>query len=101
MIVLYASIPIDPEKREEALALAETLVEESNREEGMIEYRAMTDVEDETMLRFVEQYEDQAAVESHTQTDHYQEFAAALPELLAGDPEVIQFDVDSVSELEL
>lgn len=101
MIVLHAAFPIDPDKREEALDLVEDLVEQSQAEDGMIDYRATTEVGSPNTLRFFEQYEDEAAFEAHTQTDHFQEFEAALPEFLAGEPEVLQFDVDSVTELEL
>jgi quinol monooxygenase YgiN len=65
MIVLHASFPIAPEKREEALDLIEDLVEQSQAEEGMIDYRATTDVNDPNMVRFFEQYEDEAAFETH------------------------------------
>ena len=101
MIVLHASIPIEPDKHDEALEFAEALVEQSNQEDGMIDYRAATDVQNTNTLRFFEQYEDEEAVESHTQTDHYQEFEAALPDLLSGEPEILRFDINSVSELEL
>jgi len=101
MIVLHASFPIDPDKREEALELIDDLVEQSQAEEGMIDYRATTDVNDPNVVRFFEQYEDGAAFEAHTQTDHFQEFEAVLPDLLAGEPEIIQFEVDSATELDL
>jgi quinol monooxygenase YgiN len=94
-------IPIDPDKREEALDLIEDLVEQSQAEEGMIDYRATTDVNDPNVVRFFEQYEDENAFEAHTQTDHFQEFEAALPDLLAGEPEILRFDVESASELDL
>lgn len=101
MIVLHATFPIDPEKWEEVLELAEDLVEKSNQEPGMIEYRATTDISNENVIRFFEQYEDADALEAHTQTDHFQEFEERIPDLLAGEPEVIQFDVESATELEL
>ncbi len=101
MIVLHASFPIEPDKHADALELAETLVEASNREDGMIDYRATTDVIDDNTIRFFERYEDAAAFDSHTRTEHFEEFAAALPNLLAGEPEVIRFDVDEATELEL
>ncbi|MFD1599065.1 putative quinol monooxygenase [Halobellus rarus] len=101
MIVLHATFPIKPEKRSEALNLVENLVEQSNREPGMIDYQAATDVRDENVIRFFEQYEDAEAFESHTGTDHFQEFEAALDDLLAGEPEVVRFDVASAAELEL
>lgn len=101
MIVLHAAFPIDPDKLAEALELTEDLVEESNQEPGMIEYRATTDVTDENVIRFFEQYEDAEAFESHTETEHFQEFEEQLPDLLAGEPEVTQFQVSEATELEL
>jgi quinol monooxygenase YgiN len=80
MIVLHASFPVDPDSRDEALDLAAELVEKSNAEDGMIEYRATVDIEGENTLRFFEQ---------------------RLPDLLAGEPTVRQFEVSDVSELEL
>jgi quinol monooxygenase YgiN len=101
MIVIHAVFPIDPEKREEAEKLVQDLVEASNEEDGMIEYRAAWDVSDPNVLRFAEQYEDEAAFAAHGETDHFQEFEAALPGLLAGEPTVTQFEVESATELEL
>lgn len=101
MIVLHATFPIDPSQRERALELAEMLVEESNEEDGVIDYRAAVDVQDENVLRFIERYEDEAAVEAHNESDHFAELEAALPDLLAGEPEVTQFEVAEATELEL
>lgn len=101
MIVIHAVFPIAPEKRDEAEELVEDLVEASNGEEGTIEYRAAWDVSDPNVLRFAEQYEDEAAFAAHGETDHFQEFEAALPDLLAGEPRVTQFDVESATELDL
>ncbi|WP_226023916.1 putative quinol monooxygenase [Halomicrobium salinisoli] len=101
MIVLHAAFPIDPAQRDDALDLIEDLVEQSQAEEGMIDYRAAADVSDPNLIRFFEQYEDEAAFEAHSQTDHFQEFEDALPDLLAGEPEVRRFEVDSASEVDL
>jgi quinol monooxygenase YgiN len=101
MIVLQASFPIKPDEMDRALELAADLVEQSNQEPGMIEYRATRDVTDEHTIRFFEQYEDADAVASHTDTDHFQAFEAALPDVLAGEPEVLQFEVSDATELDL
>ena len=101
MIVLHASFPFDPAHRDEALELVANLVEQSNREDGIIEYRAAVDVQDENTIRFFEQYEDAAGVEAHNETAHFQAFEEKLPELLAGEPEVVQFEVSDATELEL
>lgn len=101
MIILHASFPIDPDRRGEALDLADTLVERSNEEPGTIEYRATTDVGDEHVIRFFEQYENEEALEAHTETEHFQTFEERLPDLLAGEPKVVQFEVSDATELEL
>jgi quinol monooxygenase YgiN len=93
--------PIDPEKRDEALDLIADLAEKSRAEPGMIDDRPATDVDDPNVGRFFEQYEDEAAFEAHSQTDHFQEFEAALSDLLAGEPEVTRFEVDSAAAMEL
>jgi quinol monooxygenase YgiN len=64
VIVLHAVFPLDPAKRDEALDLIESLVEQSQNESGMIDYRAAVDVSDPNVVRFFEQYED-AAFEAH------------------------------------
>jgi quinol monooxygenase YgiN len=101
MIVIHAVFPIAPEKREEALELVEGLVAGSNEEDGVIEYRVGADISDPNVLRFYECYEDEAAFEAHGETDHFGAFEAALPDLLAGEPEVTRFDVESATELDL
>jgi quinol monooxygenase YgiN len=102
MLVIHASMPLKPERRDEALDqiadLAETVREE---EDGVLDYRATTDVNDPNVVRFLERYEDEQALATHSQTDHYQAFAEALPGWLAGEPEVLRFDVDEMSELDL
>lgn len=101
MIVLHAVFPIEPDKLDEALDLAEMMVEASNQEPGVINYRAATDVGAGNLLRFFEQYEDTSAMEVHLESDHFSTFEAALPDLLAGDPDITRFDVESVSDVEL
>jgi quinol monooxygenase YgiN len=101
MIVLHASVPVTAEARQEALATIEELVAHSREEDGTIDYRATTDVEDPNTVRFFEQYEDEAALEAHLETDHYLEFARALPDWLAGEPEVLKFEVSEATELDL
>jgi quinol monooxygenase YgiN len=101
MIVLHAMFPMDPASRDEAFDLFENLVEESQKEAGVIDYRAATDISDRNVVRFFEQYEDEAAFESHIESEHVQAFQEALPDLLAGEPEVRRFEVESATDLEL
>jgi quinol monooxygenase YgiN len=101
MIVLHAEFPIDPERREQALEAAADLVEATTEKPGAIEYSAAVDLQDENRLRFVERYEDEAAFEAHASSDHFAAFEDRLPDLLAGEPEILRFDVESATELDL
>ncbi|NEU57710.1 putative quinol monooxygenase [Halorussus sp. MSC15.2] len=97
MIVVHASVPIDPDRREEALERVRDLAERTRAEDGVIDYAATTDLSDPNVVRFFEQYEDEAALDAHQRTDHYREWAEALPEFLDGgveDLDVTQFAVD-------
>jgi quinol monooxygenase YgiN len=100
MLVVRATFPVDPDSREEALDLVRDLAAQSRAEEGVVDYRVATDAEDETVFRFFEQYEDEAAFGAHTESDHFEAFEEALPDLLAGEPQVTRFDVSDASEVE-
>jgi quinol monooxygenase YgiN len=100
MLVVRATFPVDPDSREEALDLVRNLAAQSRAEEGVVDYRVATDAEDETVFRFFEQYEDEAAFGAHAESDHFEAFEEALPDLLAGEPQVTRFDVSDASEVE-
>ncbi|SIS13576.1 putative quinol monooxygenase [Natronorubrum thiooxidans] len=101
MLVIHATFPIDPDSRDEALELVQDLAEHSRKEDGIVDYRVTTDVENSNVFRFFERYEDEAAFGVHAETDHFAAFEAVLPELLSGEPEVTRFDIESASPVEL
>jgi len=101
MIVIHATFPIDPQHREDATERMQNLAEHSRTEDGVVQYRVAADIEDPNTFRFFEQYEDEAAFEKHGETDHFGEFESALPDLLAGEPTVTRFDVETAVDLEL
>lgn len=101
MLVIHATVPIDPDHHDEAKALIQELADKSREEDGVVDYRATMDVDDPNLFRVFEQYEDEAAFGAHAQSDHFQEFQAAIPEHLAGEPSLTRFDVESVSDVEL
>jgi len=101
MIVIQANFPVGPDQHEQATELMQTLAAQSRSETGILEYRVTTDIEEPHTFRFFELYEDEAAFGTHGETDHFEEFEAALPELLADEPSVTRYDVDSATDLEL
>lgn len=94
MHIVYAVLTAEPDHREEVADRAREIAAASREEPGVIDYQVAADLDDPTVFRFVEQYESADAVEAHTQTDHYEAFAdAVMPDLLAEEPEISQFEV--------
>lgn len=99
MIVMHASLPVDPDSLDEAVSLATDLAETSRTEEGVVDYRVGADIEDETTLRFFERYADDAAVDAHMNSQHFQEFQGEIASHLAGEPTLTRFDVSESTQL--
>ena len=100
MLIVHTTIPLDPTRREEAVDLVADLAEHSRTEDGTVRYRAMADITEPNVVRFFEQYEDAAAAEAHTESDQYRRFVEALPDLVDGDIETVQFETDNVDVVE-
>lgn len=89
MIFVHSTIPFEPDHYDAAIEVVRDLAEHSQREAGVVRYRAMADIDDEHTVRFFEQYEDESAWTAHTETEHYREFVDRLPELVDGPMETI------------
>lgn len=100
VIVVHAAFPIASDQRDQALEVFRDLVEASQNEPGVIKYEAATDVSDSNLIRNVEQYEDEDAFQAHLETDHVQDFDEVLPDLLAGEPDIVRFEVDSATDID-
>jgi quinol monooxygenase YgiN len=99
MIVLNATIPVDPDSREQAIEAATELAQASREEDGVIDYRVAADLEDENVIRIFEQYEDGEAVNAHMESDHFLEFQGQVPGFAGGQVELHRFDVSEKSQM--
>jgi quinol monooxygenase YgiN len=99
MIVMLAELPIASESRAAALELFEELASASRAEPELFDYRVTTDVEAPNVVRVIEQYEDDAAVDAHMSSDHFESFQAAIASHLAGEPELYRYEVDSETKV--
>lgn len=99
MIVLQATIPVVPDRREELIETATKLAEQSRAEDGTIDYRFTADIEDPNVFRVFERYEDEAAMDAHMQSEHYETFQDQISGLVEGDVELVRFDVESATQV--
>ena len=99
MLIIHATMELDPDRRDEALDVVADLAAASREEPGVIHYTIAEDVESPGTLQFVERYENRDALAAHQETDHYQAFDGRRDELLNGDADVTLFDVADATEL--
>ncbi len=80
MLKIVADNFIAPEKKAEFLEYANELVEETRKEPGNISYVLCQDVADENHFTFIEEWKDQAAIESHNASKHFTKLVPKMGE---------------------
>lgn len=101
MLVIRATLPLDPDRMDEVRDIASNLAEASRAEDGVVDYHVTEDLESPGVVRIFEVYEDEAALDAHGDTDHLAAFQAALPDLMVGEPEIVQYEVTSAEDVEI
>ena len=85
-MIINAKIKILEEKRDEYLKLMESLVEETRKEDGVLYYSHFEDVQERNTFVVVENYVDEAAINSHMESPHFQNFNNKVKEYVAEEP---------------
>lgn len=88
MIIIIAKKTMKQECVAEFEQLAKELVEESNKEEGCIEYHLYQDLEYPNRYTYIEKWKDQEAIDAHNQSKHYTSIVPKMAELAEGPTEV-------------
>lgn len=101
MLVIRATLPLDPDRMDEVTEIASELAEASRAEDGVVDYQVAEDLESPGVLRIFEVYEDEEAFAAHGDTDHLAAFQAALPDLLVGQPEITRYEVSDSGPVEI
>lgn len=88
MIAVIAKVPVQPEKKEEALEEVKKLMAEVAKEEGTLYYTLNIDTNNPNTLVFLERYTDMAALGVHGSTPHFKKFMEKAMTFAAGAPEI-------------
>lgn len=83
MITIGASGKVAPGRGDELERHARDLVQASRSEEGNVSYDFYMDLADPAKFAFLEVWKDQAAIDQHNATSHFQTFVAAAGPLFA------------------
>jgi quinol monooxygenase YgiN len=89
--VIVARLVVKEGKETDFLKIALPLVEATNKEEGNLYYEVYQSPRDPKIFIFYEEYVNDAAFDTHANSEHFKKFAAAVPELVAEDMKVDKF----------
>jgi quinol monooxygenase YgiN len=81
MIKVVAQFFIRNEEVEKALALGKELVLETQKETGCISYELCQSLKQDSHIAFIEEWENQAALDAHFQTPHFTDLVPRILEL--------------------
>lgn len=99
MLVLAVQAPIKPDARDAATEAARRMVQETRKEPGCTHYGFSWDVTDPCLLRVIEEWESQEALDLHMKSPHMAELSAALGPILAGPMLIKRYVVDTADLL--
>lgn len=96
-VYVFASFTPKPDAGGQVESLLRSMAVNSRGEPGCQVYNLFTAAGDPPTFHIFEQYADTAALEAHRATEHYRDYRARIPELLADDIGVVvlePLDVD-------
>ena len=88
MIGIIAEFTVKSDKVEEFLNAAKPLVKGSNEEAGCLKYELHKDLKSDNVFFMVEEWKDQAAIDSHNQSAHYTSIVPKLAAFMAQEAKV-------------
>lgn len=91
MIVVGATLKVVPGKEKEAEAVLRRLVDNTQNEEGTLQYALHQAATDPTTFFFYEMYADQEALQAHSTSEGFRALGKELAQYLAGRPELAQY----------
>jgi quinol monooxygenase YgiN len=92
-------VQTDDGRRSELVELGQTLARASREEAGCLGYRMFADTEDPNRFVFIEEWEDDAALQAHFRTPHIQHFMSRVPKLVTAPPDVGFHTVSATRDL--
>ena len=88
MIIITGSVSLQPDRRDEAIALGCEHSARSRDEDGCVSHNCYIDAEDDNRLHFFEQWRDMDAVQKHFAVPESGAFVREIGALAIGAPEI-------------
>jgi len=82
-MMIVAKVFVKPDKIKDFVEAAKEMIEKSNLESGCSFYQLYQDPYENTKFVFVEQYDNQAAVDAHFASDYFKGFGPKVTDLVS------------------
>ena len=92
---VIARVKARPGKVDELLSVLSALVEPTRKEPGCISYNLFQNNQDPTDFALIEEWKNNAALESHLATKHFKEALVKLPNLVGAEPDIQRYHLVS------
>jgi quinol monooxygenase YgiN len=99
MIVVVGRVRTDEDRREELIRVGQTVAAASRQEDGCISYRLYEDTEQPNEFVFVEEWENDEALQRHFGTEHIGAFMPAVLGAIVAPPDVKFHTIASTRDL--
>jgi quinol monooxygenase YgiN len=99
VIVITGRIRVQPSELDALLRSASEVASASRQERGCGAYSFSVDIDDPLVVRLLEEWESDGALEAHFSTKHFQRFAESLVGSADGPSEFTRYEVSSVAPL--
>jgi len=96
MVVIVGSIRLPPENLAKARPAMGRMIDASREEPGCLAYSYAMDVLEPGLIRVIELWKDQAALDRHFASAHIAEWRAAWPELGITDRRLVAHQVEGM-----
>jgi quinol monooxygenase YgiN len=91
-VVILGTVRLPPENLDRARPVMARMVAASRAEDGCLEYAYAEDVLEPGLIRVIEAWRDQAALDRHAGGDHIKTWRAAWPELGLHDRRLVAYE---------
>jgi len=88
MIKIVSKNVIKDGQKDTFIQLTKELIEKSRQEAGCISYHLLQDINNCSVLTFIEEWQDQKAIEIHNNSEHFKRIIPLLADLRIGKSEL-------------
>ena len=93
MLIVAATVQIQPDKIDEAISAMQEMAEATQSEDGCIRYQFYQDIQEPTTFLAYEEWRDDAALAAHNETPHMAVLQSKMPGIVVGPVDVKRYEV--------